>query len=528
MSSAPDDVGAGSTWPSSILLTVLRGILRRPWKVMIVDDQRRWRGIHIVVGALFVASVIARRTSQRRVGVMVPTSGMFPVVTIATWLLGRTVVPLNYLLRPDDLAYVIDDAELDLVVTVRPMLERFGELPPRVSPLFLEDVSRRAIPRPRLPKRRRSRSTAVLIYTSGTSGRPKGVELSSAAIAANVGQCAEWGRVTNRDTFLGVLPQFHCFGLTVLTLLPLAVGGRVVYTARFVPRRLFELIREHRPTGFVGVPAMYRALLADRSASSDDFRSFRYLICGGEPLPPELRAQFEERFGLGINQGYGLTETGPVINWNRPEDGQALSVGRALPGVEERIVDAQGRQLPAGQEGEIIVRGPNLMTRYFKLPVVTAGAIDAAGFFHTGDLGRIDADGYLTITGRMSDLIIIAGENVFPTEIEDVLNAHPEIKESAVVGVSDPSRGQVPIAFVLSEEGTAVDEASIRAFCRDHLAGYKVPRRVLAVDELPRSATGKVLRHALLKLAGETIDEHAASVDDAPAQTDGPNRGDRE
>jgi len=473
---------------------------------MVVDDQRSWRGFHILLGALFVASAVARKSSNRRIGVMLPTSGMFPVTTLATWLLGRTVVPLNYLLNAEELQYVIADARLDLVMTVRPMIERFGELPHGVQPLFLEDISRRRIPRPRWPRRFNGGTIAVLIYTSGTSGRPKGVELSSAAVAANVSQCAEWGKVTHRDVFLGVLPQFHCFGLTVLTLLPLSVGGKVVYTARFVPGRLFELMRRHRPTGFVAIPAMYRAMMADRRATAADFASFRYLISGGEPLPRDLQDAFRARFGTGINQGYGLTETGPVVNWCKPEDERPLSVGRALPDVEEQIVDGQGKVLPAGEEGEIIVRGPNLMRGYLGQPDVTAKAIDSDGFFHTGDLGRIDSEGFLTITGRLSDLIIVAGENVFPAEIEEVLSSHDTVKEAAVVGAPDQTRGQVPIAFIELKEGAEFDDGGLRAYCRERLATYKVPRTVQVVDELPRTATGKVLRRALLERHGETTE----------------------
>ncbi len=483
--------------PRALLGPLLRNLRRHPFRTFIVDDQRGWRGIHLYLGALYLARAIERASPNRRIGLMLPTSGMFPLAAMATWLLGRTAVPLNYLLRPQELAYVIGDAELDLVVTVRPMIERFGELPEGVRPLFLEDLERGGIPPFRRAPAEDPARTAVLIYTSGTSGRPKGVELSVAALAANVSQCAEWGAVTERDVFLGVLPQFHCFGLTVLTLLPLTAGGKVVYTARFVPRRLFELMRRHRPTGFVGIPAMYNALLSDRKATSADFTSYRYLISGGEPLSSRVRERFEERFGITISQGYGLTETSAVLNWCRPEDGKPESVGKPLPGVEEVVTDIRGNPLPPGEEGEIRVRGPNLMTRYFKLPELTARAFDANGYFKTGDLGRIDESGHLFITGRISDLIIIAGENVFPTEIEEVLNTHPSVADSAVIGVPDPARGQVPVAFIELAEGATFDETALRAHCREHLATYKVPRSVQVIDELPRTPTGKVLRRAL-------------------------------
>jgi long-chain acyl-CoA synthetase len=488
---------ASLRYPPSILPTIIRRLLLRPWRVVVVDDQRAWRGIALYVGALFLASFIERQTRRRRVGIMLPTSGMFPMALLATWLVRHTAVPLNYLLKPAELEYVIRDAELDAVVTVRPMLERFGNLPAGVTPLFLEDLPRKSIPRLRLTPRPRPSATAVLIYTSGTSGRPKGVQLTEANIAANVTQCAEWGAVTARDVFLGVLPQFHSFGLTVLTLLPLATGGRAVYAAQFRPRHILDLVRKYRPTGFVGIPAMYNALLTYRHARPDDFRSFRYLIAGGEPLPSRLREAFEQRFGITICQGYGLTETGPVLNWLRPQDHRPESVGKPLPGVEEVIVDAAGRPLPADEVGEIRVRGPNVMKGYFKLPEANRKAFDEAGFFRTGDLGRFDAAGNLFITGRISDLIIVAGENVYPGEVEEVINAFPGVADSSVVGMPDSSRGQVPAAFVEPEAGAAVDEGAVRAWCRERLAPYKVPRVVRVIEKLPRTATGKVARKEL-------------------------------
>jgi long-chain acyl-CoA synthetase len=285
--------------------------------------------------------------------------------------------------------------------------------------------------------------------------------------------------------------------LTVLTLLSLATGAVSIYTARFQPRQLMALVRKHRPTGFVGIPAMYRALLTYQGPAPEDFRSFRYLIAGGEPLSTQLRTRFEARFGVTICQGYGLTETGPVLNWLRPEDGQPESVGKALPGIEERVVDGDGKPLPAGEAGEIRVRGPNVMKGYFKLPEANARAFDSEGFFRTGDLGRFDSEGNLYITGRLSDLIIVAGENVYPAEVEGVINAYPGVADCAVLGEPDETRGQVVVAFVEPEEGVHFDESEIHGWCRRRLAAYQVPRRVVVVEHLPRTATGKVVRGEL-------------------------------
>lgn len=491
----PLDRGDGSD------MRLLRRIVRRqilhPLRVAVVDDQRAWKGIHLIVGALHLASAIERSSSSPRVGVMLPTSGMFPLAAIATWMLGRTIVPLNYLLSKEEIAFIIQDAELDCVISVKPMLEHVGGLPEGVPALRLEDVRFGGVPRLRLPARLPDDFTAVILYTSGTSGRPKGVMLSTANLCANIDQCVEWAEFTTDDVVLGVLPQFHSFGLTVLTLLPLCVGCRAIYTARFAPRRLVQLMREHRPTAFIAIPSMYNALLHSREISPDDFRSLRYAVSGGEPLPEAVFEGFRERCGVVINEGYGLTETSPVTHWCRPAEHRRRSVGRSVPGVETRIVGTDETILGADQDGEVRLRGPNVMQGYYKLPELTASVFDSQGFFRTGDMGRMDADGNLFITGRIKEMLIIGGENVFPREIEEVLDQHETVKSSAVIGMQDGSRGEVALAFIELAEGATFDESALRAHCRTRLAGYKVPKEIRVLEALPRNATGKVMRRLL-------------------------------
>lgn len=481
-----------------LLRRILSTSLRRPLRVAIVDDQRTWKAVQLVIGSLHLARAIERTTRAERVGVMLPTGGMFSMTAIATWMLGRTLVPLNYLLSREELDYVIRDAELDAVVTVQPMLELTGSLPEHVKALRLEEVSFRGIPPLRCPPRRDEDSVAVILYTSGTSGKPKGVMLTAGNLLSNVEQCTEWADFNSRDVLLGVLPQFHSFGLTVLTLLPLAVGCKAVYTARFVPRRLLTLLREHRPTGFIGIPSMYNALRAAKDARPEDFASLRYAVSGGEPLPEAVFQAFREELGVTINEGYGLTETSPVTHWCRPHEHRRKSVGKALPGVDVRIVSPDERLLGVDEEGEIRLRGPNVMKGYFKLPDQTAAVFDQHGYFRTGDMGKIDEHGFLYITGRIKEMLIIAGENVFPREIEEVLNQHPSVKDSAVIGVSDESRGEVPVAFIELREGATFDEAALRAHCRQKLAGYKVPKEIRVLEALPRNATGKIVRRKLV------------------------------
>ena len=481
----------------SLLRTIQRSLVRRAFSPVAVDDFRTWTGVSSMVVSWHLSREISRRSAARNVGILLPTSGMFGPAMLACWTAGRTAVPLNYLLSRSDLEYIAKDAGLDAVVAVGPMLDLVGGPLPGVETIRLDSLSFRGVPPVRLGRGAAPDDTLVILYTSGTSGRPKGVMLSERNLASNVSQVVRWARFGPPDTMLGVLPQFHSFGLTVLTLLPLCVGCRAVYTARFVPARLLELAARHRPSVFVAIPSMYNALLHSRGAGTGQFDRLRYAVSGGEPLPDAVAAGFHERFGVRINEGYGLTETSPVTNWCLPEEYRAHSVGRALPEVEERIVDPEGRVLGPGQDGEVRIKGPNVMKGYYNLPELTASVFDEQGFFRTGDMGRMDADGHLFITGRIKEMLIISGENVFPREIEEAVNHHPSVRDSAVVGLKDPSRGEVPVCFVELREGAAWDEAAVRAFVRERLPPYKVPREFRVLDALPRNPTGKILRRVL-------------------------------
>ncbi len=419
---------------------------------------------------------------------------------MAAWSLGRTVVPINYLLSRADLEHVVRDSEIDACVTVGPMLDFMGGLPEGVKAIRVDQMRFKSMPPVSFANPLKTDDLAVVLYTSGTSGKPKGVMLSVGNLQSNVRQIREWVRFDERDVMLGVLPQFHSFGLTVLTLLPLMAGCKIVYTAKFVPRKLLELALKHQPTAFIAIPSMYNALRLMRDTDPKSFASLRFAVSGGEPLAQAVFDGFKERFGVEINEGYGLTETAPVSHWCRPQEQKRGWVGRAIPGVEVRIVGADGTDLGCDQDGEVRLRGPNIMQGYLHLPDESAAAFDEQGYFRTGDMGRQDKDGCLAITGRLKEMLIIAGENVFPREIEEVINRHPSVKESAVIGSSDPSRGEVPIAFVELREGESFDERSIKALCRDELAGFKVPREIRCLDALPRNPTGKILRRKLIPL----------------------------
>lgn len=503
----------------SIHWPIIRRCLAAPQRTAVIDDRRTLRRGELLAGAFHIAAHLAPRTESRAVGIMLPTGGAFPMAALAVWMLGKTVVPLNYLLKPEELRFVVEDCGADTVITAQAMLDFLGPAAQAAVTglqagggggsggvkhiVTLEDLDFGSVPDLRWPARPDDDELGLLLYTSGTTGRPKGVMLSHGNISANVRQVQDWVDFSQRDSLLGVLPQFHTFGLTVLTLLPLTFGCPAIYTARFVPGRLFRLIRQHRPTVLVAIPSMYNAMLHVKDAGPEDFASLRFVVSGGEPLPDAVLRGFRDRFGVTITEGYGLTETSPVTNWCRPHEYRPHSVGRAVPRVIERIVELNtGVDLPPGQDGEVRIAGPNVMQGYYKRPEETAAVFDERGFFRTGDIGRFDEDGHLYITGRLKEMLIVGGENVFPREIEEVLNRHPAIKDSGVVGAMDPVRGELPVAFVELKEdhAAAFDEKDLLGWCRKHLPGYKVPREIRRLEALPRTGTGKVSRRDLKKL----------------------------
>lgn len=472
--------------------------LRRLNRVLIVDDRRAYRGKELLVAGMHLADIVEQRSSSPRVGLLIPTSGVMGAACYGVWLAGRTAVPLNYLLDEPTLNYIVEDSGCDLIIASRQLVEHIGFVPRCKRVVYLEDLNFRKAPAPRVPKATCPSELAVVLYTSGTSGKPKGVMLSHRNLLSNAMQMHEHIGVRSDDVFLGVLPQFHSFGLTGLTIVPMLFGCKVVYSARFMPKKIIELMREHRPSIYLAIPSMYNALLTVKAAGPEDIESLRLVISGGEPLPADVRDRFLEKFGKPIVEGYGLTETAPVTHVLLPEDDRAGTVGRPVPRLEQVVVDpVSGRVLPSNTDGELRMRGPNIMQGYLGLEQESAAAFDAQGFFKTGDMAQIDDEGFLKITGRIKEMMIVGGENVFPREIEEVLNAHLSVHDSGVIGQMDPMRGEVPVAFVEASEDATPDPEELVRWCREKLPGYKVPRRIVVIEALPRNATGKIMRRLL-------------------------------
>jgi long-chain acyl-CoA synthetase len=302
------------------------------------------------------------------------------------------------------------------------------------------------------------------------------------------------------DVFLAVLPFFHAYGGTILFLLPLCLGATCVVEPRFVPEAILKAVGQHRVTLFAAVPSML-AVLANLPDGGADLRSLRYCLSGGAPLPPAVLEAFERRYGVLIFEGYGPTECAPVLTVNPPGGLRKIgSVGPAIPDVAIRVVGPDGTELPRGEVGEVIAFGPNVMLGYLHKPVETA-AVLRDGWYATGDLGRMDEDGYLYIVDRKTDLIIVGGLNVYPSEVERVLQSHAAVAEATVIGVPDSVRGEAPKALVIPRDGARVTSPELLQWCRQRLANYKVPRTIEIVAELPRTVTGKVLKTELRRMA---------------------------
>ena len=340
---------------------------------------------------------------------------------------------------------------------------------------------------------------AVLVFTSGTAGSPKAAMLTHGNLLSNLEQCQALPARAQRadDVVLGVLPFFHIFGLNVVLNLTLMTGASVVLVERFDPQTALESIENHQITVISGAPTMWSAWTSLPGTRPGAFASVRIAVSGAARLDPQIQRTMQERFGIDLIEGYGLTEASPVVTTGSGQDAPEGSIGVPLPGVHVRLVDIDGQDALVGDPGEIWVRGENVFAGYWQDPEATAAAVDAEGWLHTGDVAVVDDDGHLFLVDRVKDLIIVSGFNVYPAEVEEVLMDHPAVDRAAVVGVPHPHSGEAVKAYVVVAGGTSVEEDDLVAHCEARLARYKCPQKVMFVDEIPQGATGKTLRAAL-------------------------------
>jgi long-chain acyl-CoA synthetase len=467
-----------------------------PQDIAAIDDRGQYTWQQLAGMAAGLGMYLSFQTRQPNIGLMLPSGAGFIASFYGTLLAGKSAVLINFLLGDKEVAHVIADSGIDTVVTVGPLAGKLKDQNLKIIDLLQLPQNPPAIA-PKFPSPKAD-DMAALIYTSGTSGVPKGVVLTYQNLQSTIDAAIDYADLKGKHRFLGVVPPFHSLGLTATVLAPIQLGALTVYLARFNPTAVMNAIREHQLSLLFAVPSMYGALLHMKNASAEDFKNIYAAISGGEPLPEAIRERFKQRFDAPLYEGYGLTETTGVIAVNVPQAARPGSVGRLLTGASARFVDDEGKDVPSHESGEIWLKGPEVMKGYYNLPKETAEVLTGDGYFKTGDIGKMDADGYLYITGRKKELIIIAGEKASPREIEDMLLRHPAVQDAAVIGKKDPSRGEIVVAFVIVREGMEVKPEELREHCRcEALAQWKIPREIVFVKDLPRSPTGKVLKRVL-------------------------------
>ncbi len=488
---------------------------RRPQAAALIFRDTKITYAQLCADIRRCAAGLARLGVRRgdRFVLMMRNSPEFVITSYALARLGATAVPVNFMLKPRELGYIIGHCGAVGAVTQ-----------PQFLPVLRESVrdlshfkhivcagecnKQDVVPFAQLLQdacdvpvdATADSEVACILYTSGTTGRPKGVMLTHANILANVDSCIKAINVTPVDNFMCLLPMFHTFAWTTCVVLPLTLGCPTVVVESIQPfKEVANQVRRHKVTVFIAVPPVFAAMVR-----VPFWRPLRFLlplrICvsGAAPLPRGVLEKFESKFGLPLLEGYGLTEASPVVSLN-PLNGEHRpgTVGLALPNVEVKIKSKESGETRVGEVGEILVRGANVMLGYFNDPEATREAIDSDGWLHTGDLGRLQPGGYIEIVDRDKDLIIVKGLNVYSREVEDVILRHPNVAEVAVIGIPDETGDETVKAFVVPKEGRKVEKSELMALCREHLAAYKWPKDIVLASFLPKNTIGKVLKREL-------------------------------
>jgi len=439
-----------------------------------------------------------------RVGIMLPNVPDFAIVYYGVLRAGAAVVPMNVLFKEREVTFHLGDAGAGLLFAWHGFAEAaeagataVGARCLVLAPGELDRLTAGSEPLEEVAHRQPA-DTAVILYTSGTTGRPKGAELTHANLTRNVQVARHLFGLDERSVVFGALPLFHSFGQTCGLNASVASGATLTLLPRFEAGVALEVMARDGVTVMEGVPTMYAALLNHPGRERFDLSRLRLCVSGGASLPVEVLRSFEAAFHCVILEGYGLSETSPLASFNHPDrERKAGSIGTPVEGVEMKVVDADGGELPADEVGEILIRGHNVMKGYWCRPEATAEAISGEGWFRTGDLARRDRDGCFFIVDRKKDMIIRGGYNVYPREVEEVLYQHPAVREAAVLGIPHEDLGEEVCAAVVVRPGSEVGAHELRDFVRAQIAAYKYPRHVWLVDELPKTATGKILKRAI-------------------------------
>jgi len=484
---------------TSLAANLTEAARRHPERVALRLDELEIPYAALDDASARLAALLVARGLQPgdRVGVMLPNVPYFAIAYYGALRAGGVVVPMNVLLKERETTFYLSDpgaraviAWHDFAAAAQAGADAAGAECLVVAPGEFEELLGAVAPLAE-PVARSGSDTAVILYTSGTTGTPKGAELTHANLRRNVEIVVEMLALGADDVILGALPLFHAFGQTAGLNAAVAAGACLTLIPRFHPAKALAIMERDGVTVFEGVPTMFAAML--HCGERPDTSALRLCVSGGAALPVEVMRGFEEAFGCTVLEGYGLSETSPVASFNQPDrERKAGSIGTPVDGVDMKLLDP-------GEDGigEIAIRGHNVMKGYWNRPDATAEAIDADGWFRTGDLARVDSDGFFFIVDRSKDMIIRGGYNVYPREIEEVLYEHPAVREAAVVGIRDDILGEEVGAAVVLKPGAQADAAELRAFVKERVAAYKYPRKVWLVDDLPKGPTGKILKREI-------------------------------
>jgi len=490
-----------------------------------IDDKKvTWREFKKLVDTFSRSLHVMGVKKEDKIPVLVTNSLEFIIAMQAIQKIGAVAVPINTFLKEEEIAFILNDIEADMLIASKKLqnniknirkktnvkkiiwegeIEEVDENNISFNELIASFDSHEVVDTPKLD------DLACIIYTSGTTGKPKGAMISYRNIFSNILGVNELVKITQKDRFIAYLPMFHSFTMTVNILLPMYSGSAVVIIKSIMPfSNIIKQTLLKRVTIFTGVPDVYSALSrAKLPFYFHWFHKIRFFISGAAPLPAEVLNKFSQKFKKGkLLEGYGLSECSPVVAVNRPELQKPGSVGPAIPGVEIKIVNDDLEEVPLGEAGEVIVKGDNVMQGYYKREDATSETI-INGWLLTGDIGKLDEDGYLYILDRKKDLIINKGVNIYPREIEEVCLKYKGVKDCAVVGMKDENAGEIPVAFIELEDDTNINELELKNFLKQHLANYKIPKHIYFVEDLPKNATGKILKRKLR----ENLDKYIKS-----------------
>jgi len=442
------------------------------------------------------------------VSLLMPNSAEYVIAYFACWTFGALAGPVNSLLKSQEMAYVMDNSDAKAILVhsqFLPMIDKIRSEIPTLRGLIIFDDEAKTTREYKTKSERlqpveiATDDEAIIIYTSGTTGKPKGCLLTHGNLIANARQISEWLGFTERDRLLTIMPLFHMNAVSVTTMSALYAGGSTVVSPKFSASRFWQIISDYEVTSFGSVATMLSMLLSTYPKGVPEglkTQQLRFAMCGSAPVPAEVLKRFEETFNCLVIEGYGLSESTCRSTFN-PPDTRRRPGSCGLPiGNEMKVVDEDDREVPDNTIGELVLRGENILKAYYKNPEATASAF-RNGWFHTGDIGYKDADGFYYIVDRKSDMIIRGGENIYPREIDEILYQHPAIAAAATIGVPDDLYGEEVAAFVVLKDGASATEEELISFCSERLADFKCPKTVRIVSEIPKGPTGKLLKREL-------------------------------